>query len=210
MAHKDQLVLVKRLFAEASGYVDTGVTDPVASGLAISLLQDAVELYTWTLCKAKSVPLTKLDTIGLVSQLEAVKNFGITMPGVAALQDLNKARVGFKHNGNLPHPPEALKHRASVEALLREAMCDHFAVDFDSLSMVDLIENDDIRGHLKDAEVSLAADRIAEAAIALAKVRILAFGLMRDLSPPAPDLSRADGALQGGGRVKAFKPLPTT
>ena len=41
-----QLLLSKRLFLEACHYIERA--DPVSCGIAISMFQDAVELYVWT------------------------------------------------------------------------------------------------------------------------------------------------------------------
>lgn len=89
----------------------------------------------------------------------------------ARLLELNRARVNFKHYGNLPAPEEAQKHTAYVEEALRVAMQDHFAIAMDSLSLTDLVVDPETRGLLKQAEQHIANEEFSAAAIALAKAR---------------------------------------
>lgn len=174
-----QLLIAKRLFLEAATYVDRG--DPVAAGVAISLLQDATELYVWTLIKERNI--TVKDQAGFVSNFETLQKAGLAMPYAAKLLELNRARVGFKHYGNLPAPAEAGKHQTYVEDSLRQAMQDHFGVRFDDLSLVDLVADPAIRDQLRSAETHIAAGEFAEAADDLAKAKTLTFGQMQKYLP---------------------------
>jgi hypothetical protein len=189
-----QLLLVKRLFIEAQAFVDRA--DPVSAGLSISLLQDAAELYVWTLIKERGISVK--DGAGFVSHLEAVQKAGCAVPFSARLQELNRARVNFKHYGNLPAPAEARKHSGYVEDALREAMKEHFAVDFDELTLVDLVADPTTREHLRAAEAHIKANDSSSAAIELAKARYCAFGQLRQYMPSVDrNLRDADRLLQG-------------
>ena len=46
---KEQLLLAKRLFLIGSGYAEKD--DPVSAGVSISLFQDSIEIFIWSLLK---------------------------------------------------------------------------------------------------------------------------------------------------------------
>jgi hypothetical protein len=199
-----QLLLVKRLFIASGEHV--AHADPISAGMAISLLQDAVELYLWTLIKDRNIVVK--DQSGFVANLEALQRAGLGMPSTAKLQELNRARVGFKHYGNLPAPSEAEKHRIYAEDALRQAMLDHFAVKFDGLSLVDLVADAAIRDLLKNAEAHINASSLMEAAGSLAQARSLVFGLTRQYLPMVDahlrDADRALGQVGSGHGINVF------
>ena len=64
-----QLLLSKRLFNE--GVTFARRPDAVSCGLAVSLFQDAVELFIWALIKDRSIPVK--DTSSFTANLEAVE-----------------------------------------------------------------------------------------------------------------------------------------
>ena len=86
-----QIMLTKRLYLEASSFAVRH--DAVSSGIAISMFQDAIELYIWTLIKERN--LSAKDQAGLVSHIECLQKASINIPNAAKLLELNKARVGF-------------------------------------------------------------------------------------------------------------------
>ncbi|MCL4781011.1 MAG: hypothetical protein KJ049_12530 [Gammaproteobacteria bacterium] len=61
-----QLLVVKRLFLEAKNFAEQ--TDPIAAGIATSLLQDAVELYLWTLIKERNIQVKDNDSFVMYLQ----------------------------------------------------------------------------------------------------------------------------------------------
>ena len=202
-----QLLLVKRLFIEAEAYVDRA--DPVSAGLSISLLQDATELYVWTLIKEQNIAVK--DQAGFVSNLDSVQKAGYPMPFTARLLELNRARVNFKHYGNLPAPAEARKHSGYAEDSLREAMKNHFAVDFDDLTLVDLVSDLATRQHLRAAEVHLKSKAYSDAAGELAIAKHHAFEALGQYIPRVDqglaDADRLLNQLSGGTGVTIFSYL---
>jgi hypothetical protein len=201
-----QLLLVKRLFLESQNFAERG--DPVSAGLAISLMQDAVELYVWTVIKEKNV--TVKDGDGFVTNLDSLQKVGIAMPFKARLLELNRARVNFKHYGNLPAPAEAQKHTAYVEEALQIAMQTHFSVDVDSLSLADLIVDTTIRDLLKSAELQMSEGKFFEASVELSKAKVQA---LESVNPQSfgshHNLTSADRLLSdlSGSHLNAFSYL---
>lgn len=199
-----QLLLVKRLFLASAEY--SAQTDPVAAGMAISLLQDAVELYVWTLIKERNVAVK--DGSGFVANLDALQRDGHAMPYAAKLQELNRARVGFKHYGNLPAASEAEKHRVYVEDALREAMLAHFGTNFDELSLLDLVTDPTIRDLLKNAETQVRSGALPDSVASLAQARSMVFGLTRKFLPSVDsrlrDTDRVLNQIEGVRGVNSF------
>jgi hypothetical protein len=192
------------MFLEASAYADR--VDPVSSGIAISMFQDAVEIYIWTLVKERNI--TTKDQAGFVSNLEAVQKAGFNIPYGGKLLELNKARVGFKHYGNLPAHAEVGKFRAYVGDFLQAAMFEHFSVRFDELSLVDLVSDGKIREHLKLAEQNIAGASMREAAEELAKAKTLLFASLNKYVPKVDshlrDTDRLLNSIPGVRGVNTF------
>jgi hypothetical protein len=199
-----QLLLAKRLFLEASTYIDRG--EPVAAGMAISLLQDSAELCLWTIIKERSIPVK--DQSGFISNIESVQKAGAVVPNASKLLELNKARVGFKHYGNLPAASEATKHQTYVEDFLRDTMKTFFNVAFDDLSLVDLVSDQGTKEQLREAEENIRAGAFNEAADALAKAKYLTFNRMQKYLPKVDgrlrDTDKMLNAIEGVRGVNSF------
>lgn len=194
-----QLLIVKRLFVEAMAYADRG--DSVSAGIAISMLQDSAELYIWTLIKERDIAVK--EQAGFVACLDTLQKEGITIPNAAKLQELNKARVGFKHYGNLPAPTEARKHHTYVEDFLRQAIQNHFGVNFDDLSLVELVADQEIRNRLRVAEANIAAGDLRGAVTKLDEAKDLTFGRMQKYIPQVGyNLRYADQSFK---RIEGFE-----
>lgn len=188
-----QLLLAKRLFIESEAYVDR--EDPVSGGIAISMLQDAVELYVWSLIKERGIQIK--DQSSFTTNIEALQKAGVPLPDAARLLELNKARVGFKHYGNLPAPEEAKKFRGYAEGFLRSAMREHFQVAFDQLSMVALIADPEVSMFLVEAEAHLTGSDASQAMGELSKAKAVLFSKLGSMVPRVPaQIKDADRALQ--------------
>lgn len=79
-----QLLLSKRLFIEGSKFAQK--LDSISSGLAISLFQDAVEIYVWALIKDKNISVK--DNFNFTTNLDAIDKAGITIPDRSKLLEL--------------------------------------------------------------------------------------------------------------------------
>jgi hypothetical protein len=166
-----QLLLSKRLFIEGSKFAQK--LDSVSSGLAISLFQDAVEIYVWALIKDKNISVK--DNFNFTTNLDAIDKAGITMPDRSKLLELNKARVNFKHYGNLPASEDAQKFKIYTEGFLQAASLEHFSLDFDDISLVDLMPFDKIKEYLKLAESKLVSSDTEGAVQQLSIAKTLLF-----------------------------------
>jgi hypothetical protein len=193
-----QLLLAKRLYIEASNYADR--TDAVSGGIAISMLQDAAELYLWAVIKERN--LVAKDQAGFVANMDTIQKAGISLLNSGKLLELNKARVSFKHYGILPATNDARKYQAYVEDFLRTSTLEHFKVNFDDLSLVDLVADTAIRDQLKLAEAQIESDKVREATEELAKAKTLIFNRLQKFIPKVDShLSDSDKLLNSIGGV---------
>jgi hypothetical protein len=149
-----QLLLIKYLFNKGEDILSG--SNSFSAGLAISLFQDAVELLLWTIAKEyPEVQVKEKDSFDqLWSTVSKIQKDGSVL-GLAyspRIIELNKARVNFKHYGNLPALSEAQKFRGYVDAFLTSASADYLGLDFKAISLVDIIRNVEMRDKIKSAE----------------------------------------------------------
>jgi len=81
---------------------------------------------------------------------------GTAPPHKAAMDRLNNLRVGFKHLGNLPNPRVVGDLLPIVTAFCHEIASLYLKIDFEMVSLADLIANDEARKNVKDAELAFA------------------------------------------------------
>jgi hypothetical protein len=192
-----QVLIAKRIFSIGESYAKQ--TEPLSAGLAISLFQDSVEQLTW--CIAKHKDLDVRDTEGFTSLLDKVDRASEeTLPHKAKMLELNKARVSFKHYGNLPASSESEKFRSYAYDFMVVAGQRHLGVDFEQVSLASLITDSEIRGHVEAAERNLAAEQVSEA---VSQVALARFFLFKNLSQYLP---KVDRRLSDADRV--FQQIP--
>lgn len=202
-----QLLLCKRIFGEGVAFAER--SDSVSSGLAISLFQDSVEMYVWALVKEKNIPVK--DGAPFMGNLETVQKTGVGLEHVAKLIELNKARVGFKHYGNLPAPDEAGKFQTYVEDFLRTSFQNHFSQDFDDLSLVDLVSDVGVQKRLKEAEKSIATGDFYTAATEAAIAKTMLFTKLDNFFPKVDrnlrDVDSIVNKIPGTRHTRTFQSL---
>ena len=148
----DQVLIAKRLFSIGSTYSEEA--DPLSAGLAISLFQDSVELLVWCIAKHHSVAVKDNDAFtSLLEKIERISPDGV--PHKAKMLELNKARVGFKHYGNLPASSESTKFRSYTQDFLVISCQRFLGINFDEVSLSSLIQIQKVREHVQNAEKSM-------------------------------------------------------
>jgi hypothetical protein len=197
-----QLLLTKRLFRE--GYEFSRRADSVSCGLAISLFQDAVEMYVWAVVKDRAIPVK--DTFTFTGNLDAIEKAGISIPDRPKLLELNKARISFKHYGNLPAPDEAVKFRTYTEDFLVAATATHFNVSFADLSLVDLVSFPEVHERLKAAEAALSANDASKAITEASIAKALLFRHVdRHIPKVDHNLRDLDGAISKATELRGLR-----
>lgn len=193
----EQVVIAKRIFTIAERYSQQ--SDPLSAGLAISLFQDSVEQLTW--CIVKHLDLDVRDSEGFVSLLSKIeKKSGESIPQKAKVLELNKARVGFKHYGNLPASSESEKFRAYAYDFLAVSSQRYLDLDFEEVSLASLIGDGTIRGHIEAAQRALDSADIKKAVSEAALARFFMFKKLDTYLP------KVDQGLSDADRI--FEQMP--
>lgn len=207
-----QLVLSKRFFVAGAEYVDR--PDPVSAGMAISMFQDAIEIFMWTLLKdldaqvKENTPFTKYFNLVEDSPKNKQRK---QLPFKAKILELNKARVNFKHYGNLPDVSESKKFCDYTEEFLRASFEIFFNINFDELSLIEIVPFEDVRNYLKAADDALASGSVKESYVEIAKARSVLFRKVSVLIPEVDrNLANGDRLLAGADErqyVRIFRYL---
>lgn len=150
------LVTVKAILSKADTLASEQ-TD-VTNGLTISLYQDSIELYLWTL--VKKLNLTTQEKAGFVAYINAIETSGSTVLYRNQLFELNTARVNFKHYGNFPASSDVIKFGVVSREFFFDSCQNDFGVAFESISIVRLIRDLEIQSALKQSEEFLASDNL--------------------------------------------------
>ncbi len=179
-----QLLLSKRLYICGCSYVDS--PDPISTGMAISLFQDSIEVFCWSLLKKLDAnPNEKSPFTSYFDLVEKAtkNNESKKLPFKAKIIELNKARVNFKHYGILPDMSEASKFQGYTEEFLRVSFTEFFNTDFDNISLSELIPFKDIREVIISSEKAFSEDRLDDCSCDLAKANSMLLGKFSKFLP---------------------------
>lgn len=157
MSELPQLILCKQLFFEAENLLQK--SNGCAIGLSISVAQDAIELFLRSALKHRGIdtPKDKAGFSDAVSELSKdLFNKGDgSLPFRTKLDEINKARINFKHYGLSPIKTDASRLLDYAETFLIDATKLIFQLDYVSLSLAGLITNERIKCSLQDASKHL-------------------------------------------------------
>lgn len=175
----DQLLISKRLYQEGCHQQDLG--NPVSDGIAVSLFQDSIEIYVWTLIKKHAISVSKNSDF--TNNLGLIFKAGLRIPSQPKLLELNKARVGFKHYGNLPAKRDVEKFRNYTQEFLIEACLEHFKISFSDLSNTSLIASSEIQNYFNEASSLASKDELMSAYTSLGAAKYLIFNQLSSRLP---------------------------
>ncbi|WP_175145423.1 hypothetical protein [Paraburkholderia phenoliruptrix] len=181
-----QVVLCKQLFSEAERYLARGT--PMGHGLAVSIAQDAVELFLRAVMKERHAAGQKVpdEFIKAMDYIDAAAD-GIEqlkVPLRGKLLELNKARVNFKHYGLSPERLDAGRLVSYVSHFFDEATPRFFGTSFESISLADLLADAAIRDRLKAANEALTDENFTEAmGLSAEVVELASASVMTSLNP---------------------------
>lgn len=192
MTELPQLMLAKRFLAEADRHLDQ--KNDFAHGQAVSSAQDCVELLLRSAARHNQAPLK--DKAGLKEIIAGLDQHASehSMPKVphrVRIEELNTARVSFKHFGLAPTGADAARLVRYGLDFAEVACLQYFGRERSSLAMSDLIQNDKIPSLVQSAEGLLEQGEVDKALIEAAKAVYEAELPLRTLPPKAPEAGRS-------------------
>lgn len=159
-----QVVLCRGLYGEAEGYL--AKDGDMYVGMAVSIAQDAVELFLRAVMKDRPVAGRKIpdDFVTCMDYIDsaATQDTSQHIPFRAKLIDLNKARVNFKHYGLIPNKTDARRLLGYVADFFDEASVRFFNIRFSDISASDLVTSQEVRERLKKAEQALRDEELEQ------------------------------------------------
>ena len=157
----NRLICAKYIFHRGVDILDRG--GPFYSGLSVLNFQDSAEMVLRVIAEHLRCPLKEnasfnqiLDTI----DSRGDKKITHRIP----LNQLNKARVNFKHFGLEPKDVDVMKFKQDLEAFFPAAVSTFLDIDFESITLTRLIGHRRTENFLNEAE-RLTGERDYEAAI---------------------------------------------
>lgn len=143
---------------------------PFAAGIAVLAFHDATEMLLGAIAEHLHAPIK--DQIAFAALMDASDQVG---PGKLthrpALLQLNRSRVMFKHHGLEPREEDVAKYRATLDAFFPVSVAGFLGIDYERVTLTELIQHTRSRNWLRGAEEYFAASKYADsifnAAVAL-------------------------------------------
>lgn len=145
--------------------------------VGIILLQDAVEIFLSAICEHLNIEMTGRENFyEYFNKIEKhEKNKGNPLPLKKQMSILNKQRVNIKHFCILPDIEECKYFDNDVKLFFSELSLRFFNRDIDSISLVDLIDDVNLRKYLKKAENDLEKSKYKDCQINCRKALFMVF-----------------------------------
>lgn len=145
--------------------------------VGIILLQDAVEIFLSAICEHLNIEMTGRENFyEYFNKIEKhEKNKGNPLPLKKQMSILNKQRVNIKHFCILPDIEECKYFDNDVKLFFSELSLRFFNRDIDSISLVDLIDDVNLRKYLKKAENDLEKSKYKDCQINCRKALYMVF-----------------------------------
>lgn len=152
MDKKDELkrlALIKKLFLIG---VRQSEQNEIVACFSILSFHDSIEMFLRLLAEKKDVNSSKLDFMKYWDKIEGI---GLK----ESMRSLNDLRKNLKHKGIIPAKSEVNSSKTNACEFFRQNCKKFFSTNFESLSLVELIENVDIRKQLRIAQENLFSSK---------------------------------------------------
>ncbi len=145
----DRLICSKYIFHKGVDILERG--EPFSSGLGVLHFQDAAEMVLRTIAEHLHCSLKENAAFNQI--IDSIDSFGVLeLTHRSALNQLNKARINFKHFGLEPKREDVIKFRHDLEEFFPNALKSFLDVDFHLISLANLIEHRRTENFVNDAE----------------------------------------------------------
>jgi len=154
-------------------------------------MQDAVELLIRIAVRTRGIEVPARATweqmADAISKAAADENGKV--PHRARLEDLNKARVAFKHSGTSPSRADAQRLVRFGLEFLEAAAPRLVGIEYEQISLIAAVQNDEVRELLMEAEGHLKAARWQDAMVEAADAFGRSEATLHTLLPAASSIS---------------------
>ncbi|MEW6203643.1 MAG: hypothetical protein AB1546_16850 [bacterium] len=165
--------------------------NPEKIGAGIILLQDSIEIFLVAICEQLDVPLS--DRVDFDKYFVGLKNkTSEEVPLKRQMLTINKQRVSLKHFGVLPHIDDCRDSPNTVRTFFEELSDRYLKTNFDSITLVDLLKDDEVKELLKQAEIHLKSGEFKECQINCRKALYLVYEKYCDVRPLKNGISTVD------------------
>ncbi|MCK4376825.1 MAG: hypothetical protein KAV97_01240 [Actinomycetia bacterium] len=148
--------------------------DVKSKAVGIILLQDAVEIFLSAICEHLNLEMSGQENFyKYIDKIEKAKEYPLPLKKQMII--LNKQRVNIKHFCILPDIEECKYFDNDVKLFFSELSLRFLNKDIDSISLVDLIDNKNLRRYLKKAESGLEKCRYKDCQINCRKALYMIF-----------------------------------
>jgi hypothetical protein len=149
-------------------------------GLSILALHDCIEMVLLALVEHLHVPDIK-ERVAFDALVSAVRGAtpNVPFPQATAITRLNKARIGFKHYGNIPADTDVEDFSKDAELFFDEVLLRYFSLRTEDISIASLVEHPRARRYLLCAERESIREQHGEAVEYAAMAFAAAFGEVR-------------------------------
>jgi hypothetical protein len=168
-----RLALIKYLFDKA---VEQSRMPGPMGVFSLLTFQDSVELFLGLACESHGINVTKKTPF--MDHWNLLKNVtpSIKLTQEATMERMNNARVSLKHHGQFPTKFDIEIHRASTQNFFQDNSRIVFGIDFQSISMVEVVANPKVRSLLQIATQKISDGKAEEAIYKIAE----AFAILVD------------------------------
>lgn len=159
-----RLAFIKYLYK--NGFEQSQKPEPMCAASVLTF-HDSIELFLQL--SAEILDISKKD-VGFMKYWEILtpKLSGKELSQKESLRRLNQARVALKHHGTRPSKSDIEGFRASATNFFEENTPTLFGLDFDEISLIDLVQCDAARDSLKKALENLKQNEIEKGQINVA------------------------------------------
>lgn len=175
-------IMIVKLFYEWGNNMFSFTEIPEKIGMGIILLQDAVEIFLIAICDHFQINIK--DNIRFHEYfIEIEKHVKEEMPLKSKMLLLNRQRNDFKHHALLPNY-ENCKHIPDEINMVFDEICTRYLkIGFDSINLIDILNDGEIKEILKQAQSNLDENKYRECQIECSKAFYLLFESAYDIKP---------------------------
>ena len=210
-----RLVLAKTIFKKAIQFCDTP-NDTFNFSQGLIALHDALDNFTGAIASQLNISLTRksylLDTLNAIEGYERKTDTSFSLISKNEIAQLNTIRNNIKHQGIVPNTNHAKGLIAPIVSFFQEYSRHYFGLEWEIISLADLIKDDSIKTQIKTVEDFIEQGKYKEALneMAIIKFKVFEESLLRirlnpryDLSPPSEEdkkLRESSNIFPGQGR----------